>query len=96
MAAKKSVTPVLAPDMTWEQFAAAKTRTTRVSQYDPFMLALAARKVYDATATFPGIKAGTISSALYKHAKKHGIKIAVLLRDDRVIVTLIESVKKGA
>jgi hypothetical protein len=77
--------------MTWEQFAEARKRTSRINRYQPFVLGMRIKVVYDATGTFPKIKPDTLRSALYGQAKKLGRKIAVLIRDDKVYVTLLEA-----
>jgi hypothetical protein len=84
------VKPKLAT-MTFAEFASAKRRTQRVNRYQPFILGMKTQAVYDATATYPKIKTDTLRSALYTQAKKLDRRIAVLIRDEKVFVTLIEA-----
>ena len=83
--------PAVRATMGWEQFAAAKQRRQRDSRYAPFILALTPRAVYDASATFPGMKADTLRTAVYGQARKLHRKITVQIIDGKTLVALIEA-----
>ena len=77
--------------MDWDTFAKQKTTRQRQSSYAPFILGLAPRKVYDASATFPNTKTETLRGAIYLQARRLGRHVSILSdpKTDHLLVAYI-------